>query len=156
MENLNRRQFVKKGALAVAVTSTCLCHLNGCATITKTGKTPAINPASFTLTDNILTIDLERETVLSKIGGSVQVKHSDIPDGIIIARTDSNSFAIASSLCTHRGVELEYDHSQNTFKCPSLGSSTFSTNGKNISGPAKKSLRIYDASLRNGILTITL
>jgi Rieske Fe-S protein len=130
--------------------------LNGCATITKTGNTPAIDPDAFAVADNVLTIDLAKETSLSQVGGCAKIKHSDIPDGIIIVRTDSDRFAIASSLCTHRGVELEYDHAQNRFKCPSLGASTFSMNGKNTGGPAKKSLKSYEASLRNDILTIRL
>ena len=156
MVKLNRRQFLKKSAMTIAVTSTCLCNLNGCATITKIGNTPAIIPESFTLTNNILTIDLSKETILSKVGGAVKIKHSDIPDGMIIAHVEDNRFEIASLLCTHRGVEVEYDHSQNNFKCASLGGSTFAIDGNNISGPAEKPLKEYEAVLKNSVLIIKI
>jgi len=156
LDNLNRRQFLKKSAIAIAVTSTCLCNLNGCATFTKIGNTPAINPESFTLTDNILTIDLSKEAILSKVGGAVKVKHTDIPDSLIIAHVEDNRFEIASILCTHRGVEVEYDHSQTNFKCASLGGSTFTIDGNNISGPAEKPLKEYAAVLKNRVLMIKI
>jgi len=156
MDNLNRRQFLKKSTLTVAVTSTCLCGLNGCATFTKVGNTPYINPDSFKVKDGILTIDLTKNVNLSKIGGSVKIIHKDIPDSLIIARVEDKQFEIASLLCTHRGVELEYNHSQSNFKCASLGGSTFTLNGVKKSGPAKKPLKIYSAILENNILNIKI
>jgi len=130
--------------------------LSGCATFTKVGDTPAIDPASYTLADNILTIDLSRETGLSKVGGSVKVKHADIPDGIIIAHVDTDEFEIASLLCTHRGVEVEYDHGKKNFQCASLGGSRFSMGGRRVSGPAEKPLKGYDAVLTDSRLKIRL
>jgi Rieske Fe-S protein len=156
MENMNRRQFLKKGTITVAITSTCLCSLNSCATITKNGRTPAIDADSLTFSDNILTIDLSKEPNLDIVGGAVKIKHDDIPNGIIIARVDENRFAIASLLCPHRGVEVEYDHSQNQFKCASLGSSKFTQEGKYISGPAKEPLKEYEATLEDNVLTIKI
>lgn len=156
MENMNRRQFIKKGAMAVAVTSTSLCHLGGCAAITKIGSTPAVNSDSFSYADSILKIDLSKEPILNEISGAVKIKHDDIPDGIIIAHVAENKFEIASLLCTHRGVEVEYDHAEGNFNCASLGNSTFSLDGKNISGPADKPLKEYDAVLENDILIINI
>ncbi len=156
MKNYNRREFLKTGALSIAVTSTCLCGLNGCATITKVGDTPAINPDAFTLTNNLLRIDLSREPILGKVGGSVKVKHPDIPEGLIIVHVDDNQFAIASLLCTHRGVEVEYNPSENNFECASLGSSTFSLKGLKVGGPAENPLKAYEAILDNSVISIKL
>jgi len=154
--NLNRRQFLKKGAMTVAVTSTCLCGLQGCATFTKIGDTPAIASDSFTLAGHILTIDLSKENNLSQVGGAVKIKHTDLPDGLIIARVADDRFAIASLLCTHRGVEVEYDHSQTNFKCASLGGSAFALDGKNLGGPADDPLKKYEAVLKNQALIIKI
>lgn len=156
MENFTRRQFLTKSAMTIVVTSTCLCSLNGCATITKIGDTPEINPESFTLADNILKIDLSKEANLNKTGGAVKIKHADIPDGMIIAHVEDNRFEIASLLCTHRGVEVEYDPLENNFKCASLGDSTFGFDGKNLSGPAEKPLKEYDAVLKNSLVFIKI
>jgi Rieske Fe-S protein len=156
MESIDRRQFLKKSTLTIAVTSTCLCGLNGCATFTKVGNTPSINPDSFKINNGVLTIDLSKEIILSKIGGSVKIIHKDIPDSLIIARVEDRQFKIASLLCTHRGVELEYKHSQSNFKCASLGGSTFMLNGVKKSGPADKPLKTYTAILENNILKIKI
>jgi Rieske Fe-S protein len=156
MEDLNRRQFLKKSTLSVVVTSTCLCGLNGCATFTKVGNTPSVNPDSFKIKDGVLIIDLSKDDNLSKIGGCVKIINSNIPDSLIIARVEDKRFEIASLLCTHRGVELEYNHSQSNFKCASLGGSTFTFNGEKLSGPAEKPIKIYTAILKNNILNIKI
>lgn len=156
MGECSRRQFLKRGTVRLAVTSTCLCGINGCATITKIGDTPSINPDAFTLTKNILTIDLSKEAILSKVGGAVKIRHSDIPNGVIIARVAEQRFEVASLLCTHRGVEVEYDQEQTNFKCASLGGSRYGINGKNLSGPASEPLREYEATLRDGVLRIEI
>lgn len=156
MGTLNRRQFLQQGALTIAVTSTCLCSISGCATATKIGSTPAIHPESFTVADKILTIDLSKEAVLGQVGGAVKITHPDIPDGMILAHVDENRFEVASLRCTHRGVEVEYQHSQQQFKCASLGGATFTLEGHNIKGPAKKPLQAYEAVLEEAILRIAL
>lgn len=159
MGEIGRRQFIKKSTATVVVTSACLCGLGGlggCATITKVGDTPAINPGAFSFADGVLNIDLAKETKLAGIGGSVKIKHADITDGIIIAHVAESQYAIASLLCTHRGVEVEYDHDQNNFTCASLGSSTFKMDGGNIDGPAENPLKSYEAAFSGDLLTIKL
>lgn len=156
MENLDRRELIKRGAVAAAVTTACLCGLNACATYSKVSKTPAANPDSVTVEGGILTVDLSLEPELSVVGGAVKVLHPDIPEGVIIAHVDENRYEVVSLLCTHRGVELEYDHPQTRFRCPSLGASVFTLDGANVSGPAGRPLRPYDAVLEDGVVTIRL
>ncbi len=91
---------------------------------------------------------------MRQVGGAVKVRNSDLPDELIIARVEENRFVIASLLCTHRGVELEYDRENTRFKCPSLGSSVFALDGANVSGMARKPLRTYEAVLESNSLTI--
>ena len=154
MVDIDRRDFIKNGAATVAVTSACLCGLNGCATYTGISKTPAANPDSITFDGSVLTVNLASEPALRQVGGAVKVRNSDLPDELIIARVEEDRFVIASLLCTHRGVELEYDHENTRFQCPSLGSSVFALNGANVSGMARKPLRSYEAVLESNILTI--
>ncbi len=156
MGEFGRRQFLKKGAVTITVTSTCLCGMTGCATFTKIGSTPSINPDSFTLNNNILAIDLSKEMILSKVGGAVKIRHSDIPNGVIIAHVDEQRYEVTSLLCTHRGVEVEYDQELTNFKCASLGGSRYGIDGKNLSGPADKPLKEFEASLKDGVLTIKI
>jgi Rieske Fe-S protein len=156
MREMERRRFLKNGAKAVVVTSTCLCGLNGCATFTKIGDTPSINTGSFQFKNNILEIDLSKESNLNQVGGAVKITHSDIPKGVIIARTEESGFAVASLHCTHRGVEVEYNHKQKKFRCASLGGSKYGLDGKNLGGPAGKPLEKYNAELDGEILRIRI
>jgi Rieske Fe-S protein len=156
MTKIDRRQFIKTGSLTVAVTSTCLCGFSGCATITKVGDTPAINPKAFSKKGHDLIIDLSKEPVLKKTGGAVKIKDEAASLGIIIARTGDNSFAVASLFCTHRGVEVEYDQKKQEFECASLGSSRYSLEGANKGGPADTPLKKYEAALQDNILTIKM
>lgn len=156
MEELDRRALIKKGAITIAVTSTCVCGLGGCAAYTKVSRTPAVNPAAIAIKDNVVTVDLSKEPNLSRIGGAVKVVRADIPESLMIARVGENRFDAVSLLCTHRGVELEYDHGQTRFECPSIGNSVFALNGQNVSGPASRSLKRYAAFLKSGTVTIVV
>lgn len=154
MDNLDRREFIKKGAIAVSAVSACLCGLSGCAAYTKVSNTPAVNPAAMTIDRGILTVNPAMEPNLSKVGGAVKVLHPKIPNGVIIAHVDKNRYEVVSLLCTHRGVELEYEHPNGHFKCPSLGGSVFTLDGANDGGLASRPLRNYHASIKNGMLLI--
>lgn len=156
MSDMKRRDFLKAGAAAVVVTSTCLCGLNGCSTFTKIGHTQEIKPEALGRKGNMLLVDLSREPLLGQVGGAGKIKNDDVPQGIIIARTEQNTYQVASLLCTHRGVEVDYDHKTKRFECASLGSSAFTLNGGNIKGPAKKPLQRYEASVSGNILSIRI
>ncbi len=156
MENISRRRFLKTSAATAAVVSACMCGLSGCATITKVGDTPPIHPEAFKIEDGILSVHLSKEPVLSKVGGSVKVTDPSIPDGLILVHDEENSYKIASLLCTHRGVEVEYDHGAGLFECASLGGSRFSLQGEKMSGFAETPLKAYDAVLKDGVLTVRI
>jgi len=156
LDNLDRRQFVTKSAAAVTVTFACLCGLSGCAAYSKVSDTPTANPDSVTIDGSVVTVDLATEPTLRAVGGAIKVRHANIPDGIIIAHVEDSRYEVVSLLCTHRGVELEYDHQRTRFQCPSLGSSVFTLDGANVSGPARGPLQQYEAFLEGDILTIRL
>ncbi len=119
-------------------------------------ETPAAEPDAVSFDGSILSVDLAAEPTLQQIGGAVKVRNADTPDGLIIARVAENEYAVASLLCTHRNVELEYDHSDARFRCPSLGSSVFTLDGVRESGMARRPLRSYQATLEAGSLKIRI
>ena len=86
---------------------------------------------------------------LSKITSKPQVI-----DGIIVWH-EKDSFRVYSSHCTHLGCILKYDEKTGTFRCPCHGSE-FSIDGSVIHGPAKKSLRRLDYTLKNNKIVIEL
>ncbi len=156
MTDNERRDFLKKGVATVAITSGCLCGMGGCATYTGVSSTPAANPNSVTRDGATITVNLASEPALREVGGAVKVLDADIPDGLIIARVGESRYEVASLLCTHRGVELEYDHERARFRCPSIGSSVFALDGARVRGPARRPLIANEAVLDGAILTIRL
>ena len=97
-----------------------------------------------------LTIDLadNKYSSLTTTGGS------HIEGSIIIINT-GDQFLALSSVCTHQGCEVSYNHGNSNLPCPCHGS-VFNTTGAVLQGPASSPLRKYDVSQEGDTLTIVL
>lgn len=146
MRPMTRRTALSSFGAAGA--GTCLCGLGGgCATFTKVGATPVLAPEAYTIAARQLRIDLGRAPALACVGGAAKLLDPRLPTPIIVARTAEADYAAASLLCPHRGVEVEYQHEQQRFRCASLGHSTFGMDGTLKKGFARKGLAHYAARL---------
>ena len=99
---------------------------------------------------NMLTVDLasSSNSSLGSDGGSKVI------DNVIIINTGSGFIAL-SSVCTHQGCQVSYDHGEGNLPCPCHGS-IFSTSGSVLNGPADSPLKTYDVTQEGDILTIDL
>lgn len=95
-----------------------------------------------------LTIDLSLDKYgpLNSAGGSV------VEGSIIILNTGDEIVAL-SSVCTHQGCTVSYNHGNGNLPCPCHGS-VFSTSGAVLNGPASAPLRKYQVTRDGNILTI--
>lgn len=100
--------------------------------------------------DNALTIDLNEDkySSLGPAGGFV------VEGSIIIINTGDQYIAL-SSVCTHQGCTVAYDHGSINLPCPCHGS-VFSTTGSVLNGPANSPLKKYSITQDGDILTIDL
>lgn len=156
---IKRREFIVGGALTVAGAGVCMCGLNGCSTITGVGDTPPVDKDSYIIEkvpELKIVVSLDRIPELSEIGGAVKIVDDALGDNLIIARTRDKEYVTASLHCTHRGVELEYDHERKLFKCSSAGGSKFTLDGKNTGGPADRPLTIYSNLIEGETLIISV
>ena len=98
--------------------------------------------------DETLTIDLNDSDFsnLGSEGGWV------VEDNTIIINTGDDFIAL-SSVCTHEGCRVSYNHSETNLPCPCHGS-VFSTTGAVLNGPASSALKKYDVTVDRDILTI--
>lgn len=147
MSKISRRAFIAGVAVTVAGAGACVYGLSGCATFTKVGNTPAIPADAYLFANKEIRIDLRKVPALGKVGGSVKIIDSKIPQSIIVARSGDTDFVVASLKCPHRGVEVEYKHEEKQFRCASIGHSTFGTDGACKKGFAKHPLVKFDAQL---------
>jgi Rieske Fe-S protein len=139
MADLSRRGFIA----CITGAGACLCGVGGCATISKTGDTPPLAEAAYRRQQSTLVIDLDQAPELRQVGGSGKI----VAAGVIVARVSQKEFVAATLRCTHRGVELEYDHAEKVFECASLGDSEYKLDGTNIDGPARRPLQVFRTSL---------
>jgi Rieske Fe-S protein len=76
-------------------------------------------------------------------------------DTILVVRTSDTEVVAVSAICTHDGCENLYTASSKTFDCPCHGSQ-FSLTGTVLRGPARRSLKVYAATLASNTITITV
>ena len=154
MEKIARREFLT----AIAMRSATVFFwggLIGCATFKYVNQTATITSDVYSIEKgNVVKVLLDKVPELAKVGGSVTIIDSNLPDFLILARVSENDYVAASSKCTHRGKALAYYHDEKRFKCSALGKSGFELDGSKVSGPGKKPLKIYRSSLEKGLLII--
>jgi len=100
--------------------------------------------------DDVLSIDLtdSKYSSLSAAGGSY------VENDIIIINT-GDGFIALSSVCTHKGCQVSYDHGSGNLPCPCHGS-IFSSAGSVLNGPASSPLKTYPVAQEGDVLSITL
>jgi len=97
-----------------------------------------------------ITIDLDssRYSQLKSDGNAVIVQK------VIVANPGSEEFVALSSICTHQGCEISYNHSTGNFPCPCHGS-VFSGTGSVLQGPATVPVKRFTVTREENVLTIT-
>jgi cytochrome b6-f complex iron-sulfur subunit len=76
-----------------------------------------------------------------------------ISNNIIVVNLGGMEFVALSSVCTHEGCIISYNHAAGNFPCPCHGS-VFSSTGSVLQGPATVAVRRYPVSREGNILTI--
>ena len=113
---------------------------------------PPTNPGADTgisVSGNTITIDLSKQTNLSRSGGWILIAEART----LVVNTGAGYSAL-TSVCTHSGCDRNWTFSSNRFTC-TCHNSQFDTNGNVLQGPANTPLEKFDVSESNGFLTIT-
>ena len=139
---MNRRDLIRNIAAGTATLFLVPSFVTSCE---EDPEDPNPNPDPDTLT-----IDLadNKYSNLTTAGGS----HTE---GSIIIINTGDQFLALSSVCTHQGCTVTYNHGNSNLPCPCHGS-VFNTTGAVLNGPASSPLREYQVSQEGDILTIAL
>ena len=113
-------------------------------------------PASFTIENNTIRIDLRKAPVLAKTGGAVRVVDVDREINLIVVHPETGRFAALHRSCTHGGAQVAYSKPNKTVICTSWGHSEFALDGTVLGGSAKRNLPAYPVRVDGDTLTITL
>lgn len=90
---------------------------------------------------------------LTTTGGAMLIDSSG--DTVMIVRVSDTKVVALSAICTHAGCSMDYVPGQQVLDCPCHGSQ-FSTTGAVTRGPARQPLRVYNATLINNMITVTV
>jgi Rieske Fe-S protein len=89
---------------------------------------------------------------LVSVGGALVIDSAR--DTIMVIRISETAIKALSAICTHSGCSMDFDPAQQVINCPCHGSQ-FAEDGSVITGPARRDLQVYNASLTANIVTIT-
>ena len=142
MSEISRRKFLEGAALAGCGALV----LGGCA------QGGAID-GSVTPTNNMATLTFAMYPKLATVGGGVVVDISGEP--IAVIRTGDTSATALSAVCTHQGCTVEIQSGSAPLYCACHGSE-FAISGVVVRGPARQSLRVYQATVDANGVTVTL
>ena len=141
---MNRRDLIKNLASGSVTLFVVPALITSCA---KDDPDPDPNPGPD---PDVLTIDL----TLSKYDSLGSAGGFYTENDIIVFNT-GDGFLALSSVCTHQGCAVSYNHGDSNLPCPCHGS-IFSTTGSVLQGPASSPLAKYEVVQEGDILTIAL
>ena len=138
---MNRKQFFKTSAVALAGIALGGSFLESCKKSTAGPQGPTVN----------FTIDLSN----SKYSGLDYAGGSVYSNSVIIARINdyTDGFIAVAQTCTHNGCIINYSPGSQTFLCPCHGG-TYDLNGNVISGPPPYPLKKYSVTRNGNMLTV--
>jgi Rieske Fe-S protein len=91
-------------------------------------------------------------SALADAGGAVLVEST--AGVFLLARTSANGFTAVDAVCSHESCTITGTDGA-TYVCPCHGS-RYNRSGQVMAGPAKASLRQFNTSFTDGVVTITL
>jgi cytochrome b6-f complex iron-sulfur subunit len=100
-----------------------------------------------------VTLPLADFPQLAHVGGGLVGRSSGIAEPIAIARTEQTVFTAVVGVCTHLACILSYNALNATLDCPCHGS-TFEVDGRVLTGPAERPLRVLPTELLGDALGV--
>jgi len=90
---------------------------------------------------------------LKKVGGSALLKIKD--QDVLFVRDSEESIRAINPMCTHKKCKVAFKSEDRKLHCK-CHKSAFELSGEVLSGPAKLPLQVYEATLSNDKIILTL
>jgi cytochrome b6-f complex iron-sulfur subunit len=144
-DKISRRDFIKKSALGVVAGGAAISGLNLNVLSAQTAKKAIVHKSA-----DDLVVNITDNPALSTVGGHVKVT-----DEIMLIRTDESKFIAVSTICRHKGCDVELEGDK--FVCPCHGSE-YTLQGKVTQGPSKDNLKTFETMFdsKGGSITIKM
>jgi len=117
---------------------------------------PPSDSSSWTFSNNIIEIDLERVPELSNTNGAIRIEGKGLPLKVLVFHGKDNTFHAIMNRCSHMGRRIDPVPDTDEIQCCSVMGSTYSYSGKVLSGPADNDLLVFPISQENNKLLIQI
>jgi cytochrome b6-f complex iron-sulfur subunit len=141
---MNRRDLIRNIAAGSVTLFVVPAAITSCA---KDDPDPDVDPNADPDTLSIDLTDDKYSSLLSDGGFYIEEN--------VIVINNGDGFIALSSVCTHNGCRVGYNHADGNLPCPCHGS-IFSTTGSVLEGPAETALKKYDVTQEGDNLIIAL
>ena len=153
----SRREFFAtagEAVSAVALGGGMASLLQGCGggSPTSASSAPPLPRISVAVANGAIALGIDASSPLSAVGSAALLQSSS--GSFLVAHTAQDTFIALTATCTHQACTIT-GYAGQRYICPCHGSS-FDTSGDVLMGPASRSLRQYQATFANNVLTITL
>ncbi|KTB48047.1 Rieske (2Fe-2S) protein [Dehalogenimonas alkenigignens] len=119
-------------------------------------ETKPLAEAAWERRDGKVTIDLKAAPQLAAKGGGVYLRGKGLTKPVLVVRGDDNKLYAYENSCTHGHRKIDPVPGEGKLKCCSVNHSTFSYDGKPLSGPAKHDIKRYEVRENGGRLEIKI
>ena len=153
--DLSRRRFCAgacqavSGAALLSVLPACGGGSSSPTSPNNPGVTLGISPGRFSGSNVEVTV---AGSGLNSVGGAVLVE--SVAGVFLVSRTADTAFTAIDAVCSHQSCTVT-NADGDIYVCPCHGS-RYDRSGRVVQGPATASLRRYNTSFTNGIVTINL
>ena len=148
----SRREFCTTAVSFVAV-GTLLESCGGSpSSPSSVGNIPALQTITASVSNNAISLTVDAGSPLASVGSAAMVRAGSA--NYLVARVGQDTFNAMTAVCTHEACTVER-YESGTFTCPCHGSK-YNTSGAVVRGPAPASLRRFNTSFANNVLTISL
>ncbi len=145
-----RREFCTTAVSFVAI-GTLLESCGG--SPTSPSNIPALSTITASVANNAISLTFDAGSPLASVGSAALVQTSD-REIFLWPASAQDTFNAMTAICTHEACTVER-YQSGTFTCPCHGSQ-YNTSGAVVKGPAPASLRRFNTSFANNVLTISL
>ncbi len=145
-ECCSRRSLLKGLGVAAAVA-----FVPGATGCMQQGSDVASATTTSCGTATCIDLSVAANSALTNVGGALLIDVGS--DTVMVIRTSQTAVVALSAICTHAGCSMNFDSSQNLLVCPCHGSQ-FNESGDVVTGPARRPVKVYSATLANNIVTV--
>ncbi|MFH1434423.1 MAG: Rieske 2Fe-2S domain-containing protein [Pseudomonadota bacterium] len=108
------------------------------------------------MSDGKIVVDLEKAPELGRPGGAIRIEQSGMDNRILLFLGDDGGYHAFLNKCACSGWRIDPQPGTSTVQCCTLAKSTYSYDGKVLSGPAKEPAQVFPVTKDGNKITISI